>query len=72
MNDDEELLLPALLASSRGLAENQSCVPHALLPIIPKLLSMLFPPARRWIKGDDELEAGLLALAVAFMRKSER
>jgi hypothetical protein len=50
-------------------------MPHALLPIIPKLLSMVlslpplrwFPPVRRWMKGDEALKV-LLAVA-ALMNK---
>ena len=72
MNAEKELFLLALLASGRAWGENQSSVPHALLAIISKVLSTLFPQARRWMKGDDELEEGLLVPAAAFMKKSER
>jgi len=69
-NHDEELLLlmPLLLLSNLGLGGNQSSVPHALLPIIPKWLSM---PDCSWIKGDNTLEI-VLVPGVAFMKKSER
>jgi len=76
VNEEEEFeWLLVLLASNRGLGENQP-VPHALLPIIPKLLSMLLPlplmecpltVVRRWMKGDE----AVLVPAVAFMNKSE-
>ena len=51
-------------------------IPHALLPIMPKLLSMPLPlppmecpltVVRRWMKGDE----AVLVPAAAFMNKSE-
>ena len=70
--NEEEFEILVLFASNGGLGENQT-MPQALLPIMPKLLSMLLPiPLMEChTTRSPPPDEAVLVPAAAFMNKSE-